>query len=130
MIHTRAHTVSASFLFLCSILLLPSMGCEGKPDPKEAAKNEAAEIWQSRCVNCHGSAGKGDGPGAATLDPKPRSFTDPSWQAQASDQQIIDVIIDGGMGVQMSPSMPANPDLADKPEVVQQLMIKIRLMQG
>ena len=115
----------------CLTMLSVSACDDAKPkdDPAAAAKQEAAKIWEARCVNCHGAQGKGDGPGAATLDPKPRSFADPAWQGTASDEQITQIILEGGMGVQMSPSMPANPDLESKPDVVKQLVMKIRLMQ-
>ena len=33
------------------------------------------EIYDFRCAPCHGFSGKGDGPAAMTLDPRPRDFT-------------------------------------------------------
>ena len=33
------------------------------------------EIYEFRCAPCHGFSGKGDGPAAMTLDPRPRDFT-------------------------------------------------------
>ena len=41
-----------------------------------AAAKEAASIFASRCSLCHGMGGKGDGSGAAGLNPKPRDYTD------------------------------------------------------
>jgi len=75
---------------------------------------------------CHGSIGLGDGPGAAALTPKPRAFSDTTWQGAITDEQIAKTIIEGGAAVGKSPSMPANPDLADKPEVVKQLVSIVR----
>ncbi len=35
----------------------------------------AAQIYQRQCAVCHGSAGRGDGPAAGLLAPRPRDFT-------------------------------------------------------
>lgn len=68
----------------------------------------------------------GDGPGAAALQPKPRMFSDAAWQATTNDEHIAKTIVVGGPGVSLSPGMPANPDLANKPEVVQELVKIVR----
>ena len=102
-----------------------------KEEPKaggDAAdpKAEAKKIFSERCAVCHGAEGKGDGVGAAALDPKPRNYTDPEWQKTVTDEQLRDIIVKGGAGVGKSPLMPPNPDLADKPEVVNGLVELIR----
>ncbi len=78
---------------------------------------DAHELVQTRCVPCHGTGGKGDGPGAAALNPKPRNYTDPKWQESVTDEQIKKTILYGGAAVGKSPNMPANPDLEGKPEL-------------
>lgn len=75
---------------------------------------------------CHGVDGKGDGPTAATLNPKPRDLSNKEWQKSMSDGQIRTIILRGGAGVGKSPLMPANPDLADKPAVVEELVKIVR----
>lgn len=51
------------------------------------------------CKNCHGPAGKGDGPMGKTLtDPKPRDLTDPTFHGAVSDQYIFFRIKEGGTG--------------------------------
>jgi mono/diheme cytochrome c family protein len=44
-----------------------------KTDPKELA--EGKKLAESNCVTCHGAKGKGDGPAAAALNPKPADWT-------------------------------------------------------
>ena len=102
------------------------------PKPTEAAKPasdpvaEAADIYKNRCTVCHGETGKGDGAGSAALEPKPRDFTSPEWQKEVTDEHLAKIIVYGGAGVGKAPTMPANPDLDAKPEVVAELVKYIR----
>ncbi|MFO0742488.1 MAG: c-type cytochrome [Labilithrix sp.] len=86
----------------------------------------ANTVYQERCSACHGARGRGDGPGAAALTPKPRNYTDASWQASVTDEQIKKTILLGGAAVGKSPIMPASPDLDSKPEVVEGLVKVVR----
>lgn len=99
---------------------------------KAAAKDPAAEakaLFAARCVLCHGAGGKGDGVGAAGLNPKPRDMTKAEWQKSVTDAHIAKVIIGGGPSVGLSASMPPNPDLADKKPIVDELVKIVRGMQ-
>jgi mono/diheme cytochrome c family protein len=86
----------------------------------------AESVFKTRCSTCHGEGGHGDGPAAAALNPKPRNYTDPEWQKTVTDEEIKKTIIGGGAAVGKSPLMVPNPDLADKPEVVEGLVKIIR----
>jgi mono/diheme cytochrome c family protein len=86
----------------------------------------AQEVYTTRCVTCHGPRGAGDGPASAGLTPRPRNLTDPTWQAGVTDEHIERIIVGGGAAVGMSPAMPNNPDLREKPEVVAGLRQMIR----
>lgn len=89
-------------------------------------KAEAVEIYENRCTVCHGKTGKGDGDGSAALDPQPRDFTLAEWQESVTDDHIQKIVVYGGAGVGKSPTMPANPDLDAKPEVVKELVVYVR----
>ena len=107
----------------------PTPKPEAAPSAPVAAADpatEAKEIFQARCVTCHGANGKGDGPGSAALNPKPRDYTSAEWQASVTDEHIAKIIIGGGPAVGLSALMPPNPDLADKPEVVAALVTVVR----
>src|SRR4051812_4835505 len=64
-----------------------------------SAAAEATEVFNTRCAPCHGTSGKGDGPGAAALTPKPRNYTDAVWQKSVTDDQLRKTIIMGGAAV-------------------------------
>jgi mono/diheme cytochrome c family protein len=81
------------------------------------APSGAKELFEARCSPCHGMSGKGDGPAAAALNPKPRDYTNKSWQGSITDEELKKVIVGGGASVGKSPAMPPNPDLAGKPEL-------------
>jgi cytochrome c5 len=71
------------------------------PDP--AASSPAGEVSlavgervvKERCELCHGASGKGDGPGGATLNPKPRDWTDGTYMKGQTDDQLYEVIFNG-----------------------------------
>jgi len=99
------------------------------PAPAPVAVDPVAEantIFSTRCAACHGADGKGDGVAAASLNPKPRAYSDQDWQKSVDDSHIAKVIVEGGPAVGKSPLMTANPDLKDKPAVVAALVAKIR----
>lgn len=90
------------------------------------AAAEARQTFDTICATCHGKTGRADTPAGQALKPKPASFADPAWQAGISDEQIETVIVKGGAAVGKAPTMPPNPALADKPEVVAALRAIIR----
>jgi mono/diheme cytochrome c family protein len=104
-----------------------STACGDKGGGTDAeAVAEATKVWNERCVTCHAADGSGSGPGASALAVKPRSFKDPNWQGSVDDARIKKVIVEGGVSVGLNEAMAPNPDLADKPAVVDQLVKKIR----
>jgi len=98
--------------------------------PQLSAAAEAAQIFTTRCVTCHGVKGAGDGPGSASLTPPPRNFQDPAWQAEVDDAHIANIIQFGGAAVGRSLTMPGNPDLTGKPDVVEALVVLIRNLKS
>jgi mono/diheme cytochrome c family protein len=95
-----------------------------------AGSAEARTIFNTRCATCHGAEGKGNGPAAITLNPKPRNYTDAAWQKSVTDDHLREIIVKGGAAVGKSPLMPPNPDLENKPEVVSGLVTIVRAFSG
>lgn len=80
--------------------------------PKVAPVHERArQTFATRCAQCHGPAGRGDGPVAKTLQPRPRNFSLAQWQREVTDERIAQVVQMGGVAVGKSPLMPPHPDL-------------------
>jgi cytochrome c553 len=118
----------------------PPAGTTGSPNAKQEsgpgakrgttadvpAAERAQKMFQTVCAMCHGMDGTGRGPAAENLNPKPRNYTDPAWQASVDDETIRKTILLGGQAMGKSASMPGNPDLKDKPEVLDELVKIIR----
>ena len=91
-----------------------------------AGTPDATKMFTERCASCHGATGQGDGPAAASLEPKPRNYTDKAWQAKVTDEDIKKIISSGGLAVGKSPLMPPQSDLKDKPAELDALVKYIR----
>lgn len=90
---------------LLGILVLGSFGKRDAPRPAQAS--DAKALYTRLCAACHGPTGKGDGPAAVALKPRPASFLDPAFQAARSDSQLTASITSGkapmpGFGQQLS----------------------------
>ena len=96
------------------------------PEPPADPAADARKLFSTKCVVCHGDHGAGDGPGAAALNPKPRAFSDATWQASVPDEQLKKTIVEGGASVGKSAAMPGNPELADKSDEVTALVKIVR----
>lgn len=109
-------------------LLLLTVACNKNSDPplSPVVREEAQQLFGTRCMVCHGPQGAGDGPASAGLMPKPRNFQDKEWQKSVTNDHLEKIIVYGGVASGKSPTMPPNPDLADKKEVVMALRMHIR----
>jgi len=104
----------------------PSKPRSGGAPSADGINAEAKELFAGKCAMCHGASGAGDGQAASMLNPKPRDYTDAAWQASVTDDELKKTILKGGQAVGKSASMPGNPDLEGKPEVVDGLVKIIR----
>lgn len=123
--------LGAALALACGPAAEPEAPAASEPSSAPAARvadaqAQAQEIFNLRCVTCHGAQGAGDGPGSTSLTPPPRNFTDAAWQASVSDEHLEQIIQYGGAAVGLSAAMPSNPDLTGKPEVLAALVTVIR----
>ena len=67
----------------------------------EIAKGKEVFEGAGTCYTCHGAGGKGDGPGAAGMDPAPRNFTNHQFDQVRTAGEMVWVVTNG------SPLQPA-----------------------
>jgi mono/diheme cytochrome c family protein len=72
------------------------------------------ELYQKKCAVCHGTEGKGDGPAAYLLYPKPRDFVSGKFKIRSTstlptDEDLFKTITNGIAGTSM-PSWAALPE--------------------
>lgn len=106
-----------------------SGGPQAPAEPTAAERTEGKQVFETRCAACHGMKGLGDGPASTGLDPKPRNFSDASWQDSVDDAYLEKIIKYGGAAVGKSPAMPSNPDLSSKPGVVAAIREHVRSLR-
>jgi mono/diheme cytochrome c family protein len=73
--------------------------------PGSADPARGAAIYAQSCTNCHGPRGAGDGPLAASLDPKPAHHNDGAYMNALSNEHLFKVVKEGGASVGKSPLM-------------------------
>ena len=72
---------------------------------KDADVERGAKVYMEYCAQCHGKEGKGDGPGANGLDPKPAVHADLPL-SDYPDDYLYNLVYYGGKSVGKSPNMP------------------------
>ncbi len=65
--------------------------------------DEGARLFAQTCATCHGPTGKGDGPAAAALSPKPANFHDDAVMSGLTPFKAFNVIRFGVKGTSMAP---------------------------
>jgi cytochrome c553 len=68
-----------------------------------AAEPVGKRVYLERCAPCHGDDGRGDGPAAAALEPRPRNLRDPSFWDGRTPARLRDVVQHGKTGTMMQP---------------------------
>lgn len=61
-----------------------------------------AKVFKTNCTMCHGNEGKGDGPSAAGINPKPRNLVEGKWTQGAGSIAHFNVITKGISGSSMA----------------------------
>jgi len=98
---------------LLALAFWPSVSASAAPVDLRLAK----EKFKQLCAVCHGPSGRGDGPAAAALNPKPRNYSDKAFASRITDAAMFEIIKRGGAAVQKSPAMPAWGEALSEDEV-------------
>lgn len=111
----QRHRVSRPVRTGVALLMLLAGIPAGDVAAQENGDPEAGKaIYDARCALCHGPAGAGDGALAGNLPVAPSDWTVPDGGlAGLEDQEVFDVIVQGGAAIGKSETMPPNPQLAE-----------------
>ncbi|MGD9725746.1 MAG: cytochrome c [Nitrospiraceae bacterium] len=82
-----------------------------------AATERGKAIYQSRCLDCHGIEGRGDGAKAPSLSPRPGSLVSAATSAK-SDRDLLRIIQNG----KPRTAMPAWKDILTEAEIEEVLL--------
>ncbi len=90
-----------------------------KTNPLSGAEVEAAGqvIYVERCAACHGEMGAGDGPAAASLNPKPAHLRE--VVAENDDAYLYWRIAEGGAMAPFNSSMPPHKAVLSEEQIWQ-----------
>ena len=97
-----------AFFALLSLVVAFIVGTVARPclaGQGDVAAGKAT--YDYMCAMCHGREGKGDGPTAAVLNPKPRDHTNGGYMNELKDDYLFKIIKEGGASVGKSQLMPA-----------------------
>ncbi len=114
---------------IISMTLVASVALFAVPAAAAGNAENGATLSQHHCAKCHGKTGNGNGPALDLLNitPKPKDWTDKSQMSGLSDQDITNIITNGGASVGKSKKMPAykgklsDSDIADLTAYVRSL---------
>jgi mono/diheme cytochrome c family protein len=96
----RIQGIPIFLMALCAVVLSTALMAHA------GNAEEGKKLYGQFCASCHGQGGRGDGPAAAALNPKPRDHTDKEYMSKMSDDDLLKVIKNGGASIGKSPLMP------------------------
>lgn len=95
------------------VLLGLSAGCgkegQGDADQENSVAQGRKIFMDNGCNVCHGPEGRGDGPVARNLSPKPRNFSDLAAYKRGPGLAQIEETIEKGLNTGQGITMPAFP---------------------
>lgn len=62
--------------------------------PPVTAAQESSALYRRHCADCHGPTGRGDGPAAGLLHPRPRDFTTGRYKLRSTPAGTLPVVED------------------------------------
>lgn len=83
--------------------VIPPVDAKTLIDPSNELVTHGKSLFEKNCLQCHGPLGRGDGPAAATLNPKPRNLAGPDgWKNRPDIPGIYKTTSEGIAGTSMS----------------------------
>lgn len=98
--------VNTRWVWLLVVMLGGLWDLGGRSAAAQGEAQNGKPLYERLCVGCHGPTGAG-GRMAGMLPVRPRNLTEPAYMRGRTDQQLFDVIQQGGAAVGLSDSMTA-----------------------
>src|SRR3990172_2134667 len=81
--------------FFLAFLIIVFGGASAWSGTRKGDPMVGRRLFMTHCYTCHGVTGRGDGPAAARLEPKPRNLTDDAYMSTRKDQDLFTAISSG-----------------------------------
>jgi mono/diheme cytochrome c family protein len=85
---------SSALSILIAVSLVASFGAARATVPEGTELERGRQIYEQRCLECHGAEGRGDGVKAPFLSPRPGNLVSAAISAK-SDRDLLKVIANG-----------------------------------
>jgi mono/diheme cytochrome c family protein len=95
--------------------------------PAAAEVGETSALYERHCADCHGAGGRGDGPAAGMLSPRPRDFTTGQYKIRSTPSGSLPAVEDMIRAIRVGlpgTSMPGYADLLP-PEAIRRLALYV-----
>jgi mono/diheme cytochrome c family protein len=81
---SRVRVIGLAVFGLVTAALAPQMNAQPAPT-STAPASHGKQVYEAHCVECHGTEGKGDGPAAHLMTPRPRDFTRGRYKIRSTE---------------------------------------------
>lgn len=88
-------------------LLWAVLARRGDSLPAVTGPPDGRALYTTHCAECHGSSGKGDGPGASVVRQPMQDFSDAAAMGKMDDRFLTEIIKKGSSQFGRSNAMPA-----------------------
>jgi len=86
---SRVRLIGLGVCFLLAAVLYAPRTLAQRGASPPAADSRGKQVYDKHCVECHGSDGKGDGPAAHLMVPRPRDFTRGRYKIRSTESGSV-----------------------------------------
>ncbi len=87
--HRFLTTLAGGVLAITATLWVHAQSSAGGVPDAAAGSTDGRTIYEARCADCHGVAGRGDGPASGLLRVRPRDFTSGRFRLRSTESGAL-----------------------------------------